>query len=204
MKTTRKPRKAKTGPEMAPAPQRAQAKPSAGPEGASLEAAPAAVRLSGRARWLISAALLFHLGAVAVAALRVPPVSPLGESAAEAVRWYTDVVLVMPGYRFFAPEPDASQMLRVEMVAADGSQHEEIYPDLARQWPRLLYHRHFMLTSRMQTAPLDPLSQALADSYARHLLAREGAQEVRIFRRQHQLPSRDEVLKGTLLTDAGL
>jgi hypothetical protein len=95
-------------------------------------------------------------------------------------------------------------MLRVEIVAPDGSHREEIYPDLARQWPRLLYHRHFMLTSRMQTAPGDQLSQALADSYARHLFAREGAQEVRVFRREHQLPSRDDVLQGTRLTDTGL
>jgi hypothetical protein len=128
----------------------------------------------------------------------------LEDSLARGVQWYTDVVLVSPGYRFFAPEPDASQMLRVEIVASDGSRREEIYPDLSRQWPRLLYHRHFMLTSRMQMAPSDPTSVALADSYARHVFAREDAREVTIFRREHGLPSRDDVLGGMSLTDARL
>ncbi len=214
MKTKRKQRKPNAAPEVAPSPQSAHVEEHDRSANSSREPVavnpiavePAAVPcpLSRRVRCLISVALLFHLGAVFLAALRVPPVSQLAVSAAEGVQWYTNLVLVHPGYRFFAPDPDASQMLRVEIVAADGSQREETYPDLGREWPRLLYHRHFMLTSRMQSAPADFMSQALADSYARHVFAREGAQEVRIFRREHQLPSRDDVLKGKPLTDTSL
>jgi hypothetical protein len=178
---------------------RASTPPAASP---AHTAAPRVPSTSVRA--LISIALLFHLGAGFVAALRVPPVSQLALGTAWAVRWYSDVVLVNPGYRFFAPNPGESHMIRAEIVAADGSRREEIYPDLRRQWPRLLYHRHFMLTSRLADVPADEMSQALVDSYARHLFARDAAREVRIFRRVHLLPTREQVRDGMPLDDTSL
>jgi hypothetical protein len=162
--------------------------------------------LSRRAKLAISLLLLFHVGAVFLAALRIPPASELAVALAQGVRWYTEPLLVNPGYRFFAPDPGPSHMIRAEIVAADGTQHDEIYPDLKRQWPRLLYHRHFMLTSRLEDVPGDPESQGLADSYARHLFARHNtadvrAAEVRIVRRLHLLPQREQVLEGVALSD---
>jgi len=152
----------------------------------------------------ISALVLFHLAAVFVAALRVPPVSELAVRIASAVGWYTDAVLVNPGYRFFAPDPGVSHMMRATIELPGGATVEETYPDLNHQWPRLLYHRHFMLTSRLADAPADPVAQALADSYARHLHARHNARRVRIDRRVHLLPTREQVLGGTPLDHENL
>jgi hypothetical protein len=158
-----------------------------------------------RTRAIISVAILFHLIAVFAAALRVPPVSQLEITTAWAVQWYTDAVLVNPGYRFFAPDPGfSSDMMRVVVTQPDGQQREERYPDLAHEWPRLRYHRHFMLTSRLANDPAAPITRALAESYARHVAIREGAREARVFRVAHAIPRPDEFLTGTNLTDERL
>jgi hypothetical protein len=38
-----------------------------------------------------------------------------------------------------------------------GNREEILYPDLRRQWPRLLYHRHFMLTEFLNEIYQPPL-----------------------------------------------
>jgi hypothetical protein len=162
-------------------------------------------QLSARLRWLISAALLFHLFAVFLAASYVPPgVSELVGRMASGLRWYTDAVLTMPGYRFFAPDPGPADMMRVEIVADDGERRTEEYPDLKRQWPRLLYHRHFMLASRLSRDPGAPITQVYANSYARHIAARDDAREVSIYRLVHLLPTIEQVRSGTSLGDRSL
>ncbi len=199
MKTQRKARKAATQPPAAAA----RAEKLIPQHSSSVDAAPATAdaprALSLRLRLIIGAALLFHLAAVVVAALNVPPVSELVARMAEGVRWHTETLLVMPGYRFFAPDPGPADMMRAEIVSADGQRREEDYPDLKRQWPRLLYHRHFMLTSRLSREPDHPMVQAFAKSYARHIATRESAREVSVFRLVHALPTIEQVRTGAIL-----
>jgi len=50
------------------------------------------------------------------------------------------------GYRFFAPEPGPSHLLLFRIVSSDGEIVEGKFPDRGQHWPRLLYHRWFMLS----------------------------------------------------------
>ena len=50
------------------------------------------------------------------------------------------------GYRFFAPNPGPSHIVRYEVDTADGETVKGQFPDRDKIWPRLLYHRHFMIS----------------------------------------------------------
>ncbi len=101
-------------------------------------------------RFAISAGLLFHLVAVIACPLAVPPRSPLNETIFRGVQWYAEPLFLNHGYRFFAPNPGPSILVRYEIETHDGKTIRGVTPNLETQWPRLLYHRHFMLTSRLQ------------------------------------------------------
>ena len=80
------------------------------------------------------------------------------------------------GYHFFAPEPGDSTLLAYEAHRADGTVVSGRIPnrDIV---PRLLYHRHFMLTEQMKDAPAE-LQNEWVGSYAEHLCQKLGAQRV--------------------------
>jgi len=50
------------------------------------------------------------------------------------------------GYRFFAPNPGDSHLVQYKITKSDGTQVEGTIPDRDTVWPRLLYHRWFMLS----------------------------------------------------------
>ena len=50
------------------------------------------------------------------------------------------------GYRFFAPDPGPSHLLIYKLHHPDGSITDHQFPDTQVNWPRLLYHRWFMLS----------------------------------------------------------
>jgi hypothetical protein len=50
------------------------------------------------------------------------------------------------GYRFFAPNPGDSHLVQYKITNSDGTQVEGQFPDRDTAWPRLLYHRWFMLS----------------------------------------------------------
>jgi len=50
------------------------------------------------------------------------------------------------GYRFFAPNPGQSHLVRYEVDLKSGGQVDGRFPDPEEDWPRLLYHRMFMIS----------------------------------------------------------
>jgi hypothetical protein len=66
--------------------------------------------------------------------------------------------------------------------------------------PRLLYHRHFMLTEQMNTGP-DELQEQWYDSYAQHIGRKYGAKQVSLTRQLHFLPTMQMVRTGVRLND---
>jgi len=50
------------------------------------------------------------------------------------------------GYRFFGPDPGPSHILVYRIVDREGELVERRFPDRDAIWPRLLYHRWFMLS----------------------------------------------------------
>ncbi len=53
------------------------------------------------------------------------------------------------GYRFFAPEPGPTHLVHFTIEKANEDNIEGQFPDRTTEWPRLLYHRWFMLSERL-------------------------------------------------------
>ncbi len=112
---------------------------------------------------------------------------------------YLQVLYLNHGYHFFAPDPSESTLVSFSAERDDGTVVRGTIPN--RQIvPRLLYHRHFMLTEQMNTGP-EELTQQWYDSYAQHIAAKYGAKQVSLTRRLHFLPTMEMVRKGVRLDD---
>ncbi len=154
-------------------------------------------------RRLATVAIVLHLLAVIVPPLSVAPASMLARDAFLVLRPYIDLVYLDHGYRFFAPEPGPSHLIRYELEMADGTSQEGVLPNLDEHWPRLLYHRHFMLTEFVNNlSGMRPeVERAYVRSYARHLMYKSGATRVRLYLRRHQIPEPQQILEGMSPTD---
>jgi hypothetical protein len=165
-------------------------------------------------RW-VSALLLFHLAAVLTPPLAADPASHLASTVYWCLHPYIQAAYLDNSYRFFAPEPSASNLVRYELELKDGTHLGGVFPNLNEHWPRLLYHRHFMLSERVGNGmpmaqdlrPGDPLPeiprvpQAYINSYANHLLAAYDARKVTLYCRRHMLPSPVDIMRGRKLSD---
>lgn len=129
----------------------------------------------------VSVLVLLHLLAVLAEPLRFFSQSPVKFSSEEArllrvtTGRYVDFMYLSHGYSFFAPNPGPSHLLECELVptsnAGDASgaaatsrpvfaganrvvspkSSWRVFPERKSDWPRLLYHRHFMLSEFYQT-----------------------------------------------------
>lgn len=117
--------------------------------------------------WLVLAAIALHSAAVVAEPLRFfsqsdfqagPEFVWLRDRMAPYVEWlYLD-----HGYFFFAPNPGPNHLVGVRVIPATTLARAQplrlatpielerdvdwVFPDRTRQWPRLLYHRYFMLS----------------------------------------------------------
>jgi len=130
---------------------------------------------SRRAKILASVLIAWHVAAVFVGPWSMPGwASQLGASCGWLFHPYTQALALDNGYRFFAPEPGPSHLIRYDI---DGGRVRGEFPSRAEHWPRLWYHRHFMLTefvnllesaSREENSPARKLAEAYAESYPKH------------------------------------
>jgi len=107
-------------------------------------------------RLAISILIMGHLLAVVLPPLSVQTRSPIGQSPSVAtalglIERYSQMVYIDRGYAFFAPDPGPSHLIQAAVTDGNGTRIEQMYPDRDLQWPRLLYHRHFMLSEFMET-----------------------------------------------------
>ena len=170
-------------------------------------------------RMLVSAFLLFHCVALFVAPLASPPPSSgLSRSVEGVIEPYLRATFLKDhGYRFFAPNPPmASHLVRYELLDAEGNVTQEgRFPDLDQHWPRLLYHRHFMISESMfgiTSIPAEPYSDSeeailahqndiqRADAYLEsiggHLSRQHDAPRVKLYMVEHFILSPEESLAG--------
>lgn len=160
---------------------------------------------SAAARIAVSVLLLVHVVALVVGPMAVPPSSIVVTRTWDVYQPYLEAAYLNHGYHFFAPEPGPSHMVRYELELADGATLEGIFPNLQEHWPRLLYHRHFMLSERLASAPPESeWIQRYTESYANHLLKTHDAKSVTLYLRQHAIPFPDQVQEGMKLTDPSL
>jgi hypothetical protein len=172
---------------------------------------------------LISLALVLHLGAVFAIAMAYDPATPLAKDISMAVHPYAELMYLDHGYRFFAPTPSAGHLVRYQLQMPDGTTSTGVFPNLKTQWPRLYYHRFFMLSEKLNRFwdPEEPTADDppeekrfwqesrqmfldVAHGYAMQLLRTTGAKQVTLELVQHDLPSPDDLNRGRPLTDAGL
>jgi hypothetical protein len=150
-------------------------------------------------RLALNAWIVFHVAAIIVAPAAVSPASDLVEAGWGVFQPYLQMLDLNHGYHFFAPEPEDSTLLAFEAERSDGTVVKGRIPnrDIV---PRLLYHRHFMLTEQMKDAPAE-LQQEWVGSYAEHLCRKYGAARVKLTGQIHHLPTMEMVRKGVRLDD---
>lgn len=177
----------------------------------------------------ISLLLLIHLAAIFVGPCAAPAPSSYWAREAESVLtpYLRAAFLKDHGYRFFAPNPGPSHLVRYELINAEGEIiHDGKFPDLAKHWPRLLYHRHFMISESLfnignlpQEGPPEGAPSEVRSSYEQRLRFRNlyldslgkylaqtepQATKVRLYMQEHLIPSPEEVARGLTLDDPSL
>ncbi len=163
--------------------------------------------------WLrvgISVLIVWHFTAVYLAALSVPASSRLVYRIAQEppMQWYLDALYLNQGHSFFAPDVGPGHLIRFELFDQSGRVIEQgEIPNRKEHWPRLRYHRHFMLADQAGIGSdnkeyQDYWQRRYLENYARHLLRiREDVAAARVVRLAHWPIPRDLALQGRKLTD---
>jgi hypothetical protein len=176
--------------------------------------------------------LLVHVTAVFIAPFTFATssgpgsASPFASSVMNALRAYIDAAYLNHGYFFFAPNPGPCHLVRCRLEhGGDREADEWLFPDRQRQWPRLLYHRHFMLSESLNSryVPAEPPPEIrgdegqmaawregrrqyelLRESYREHLCAAHGSERTDLIRVEHRQPTPFEFQEGLRLEDPSL
>jgi hypothetical protein len=150
---------------------------------------------------LVNVWLVYHLAAIILAPWSVPPASRLVQNCWRAVGAYDQLLFLNHGYHYFAPEPGNSTLVAYVLEMPDGSLRTGRIPNGDIR-PRLLYHRHFMLTEYLASDDLSPqLRKELVRSMARELCREHQARRVTLSRVTHRLPTMEFVRAGGALDD---
>ena len=160
-------------------------------------------------RLFASVAILIYLLAVAIPPLAgPPPASELANVILQPFRPLVGAISLSHGYRFFAPNPGPGHSIRWTMLTARGNTLKGVIPDAKTDWPRLLYHRRFMIPEKIAALVPPPLApaeirreatrdwQPFAEDIATHLLVKHEGQEVTLELVEHYLPDTFELKEG--------
>jgi hypothetical protein len=138
-------------------------------------------------RVAISIVIVWHVTAIFLAALSIDGSSPLVMSIAQGrpMQWYLDLLYLNQGHSFFAPNVGPSGVIHYELFDQSGSVIEDgEMPSRKDHWPRLRFHRHFMLADQAPSGDDEYNSKwarPYLEAYARQLLrANPQAQAARV------------------------
>jgi hypothetical protein len=164
----------------------------------------------GPVRAAASLAIAVYLAAVIAPPLAgPPPASLLANQIMQPLRPLVGALYLGHGYRFFAPNPGPGHSIRWTVTMPDGSTRSGSIPDSAGDWPRLLYHRRFMVAEKIAAfvpppdAPAEVRQRAraswlpLVKGVAGNLLRNTGGATVMLESVEHYLPDPSEVMAGT-------
>ena len=157
------------------------------------------------ARVTVSAALLFHFGAVLGGALGVPPSSLLEQSIAEVFTPYHDLVDLGYSYRYYS-DPPSTPVVTATLAFGDVRPNETLrLPGREVVGPRMRHQRQLALANSLfmdvraakeQTG--DSSQSRLARAYARHLcLSRPDCRSVTLHLQHHLIPELEQVREAT-------
>ena len=131
-------------------------------------------------RGIASVIIAVYLAVLIIGPLSNPVASEnLTAPIAKAVAPLHRALFMGHGYRFFAPNPGDSHLVKYKITKSDGTQIEGMFPDRDTIWPRLLYHRWFMLSETVfaehaQTPSPDEFKKLLVEKRARAKLLTAG------------------------------
>ena len=158
--------------------------------------------------------LITLLAAVVVPPLAMPPpASELAGAMMQPLRPLVGALHLGHGYRFFAPDPGPGHSIRWTVRVPDGSERSGSIPDATGDWPRLLYHRRFMISEKIAALVAPPMAPIEVQAAARRewlplvrgvagqLLRTHGGRRVVLELVEHDLPAPDELLGGTTGAD---
>lgn len=170
-------------------------------------------RLPRWAKIVVSALVVVHLIAVVAPPLQLQTYTPGAPAtpvsfAFRTLQPYIDLLYLNHGYAFFAPDPGPSHLVRYRATFVDDRPAiDGVFPDPQEHWPRLLYHRHFMLSEQLHSdyaSPSGPPPEAVAEhafwqdrrdnyvekwtGFERRLQALYGAKGVTLERVEHRQP----------------
>ncbi len=122
-------------------------------------------------RVVVSVLVVLHLAAVIIPPFTLATsspmegtVSPLASRLLVVVRPYVEAAYLWHGYAFFAPNPGPSHLVRYRLTFDDGRPPVvAMFPNRDRHWPRLLYHRHFMLAEQLHADFVPPRFEDLLE-----------------------------------------
>jgi hypothetical protein len=146
--------------------------------------------------------LALHLFSIIIFPASVEPSSPLIQSCSDGVAWYVQTLFLDHGFDFFTPEPGASTLVDYTLEFADGSSKTGRFPNRTI-FPRLFYHRHFMLSEFLGNGPED-LQPLVERAFARNLCRANGAIRVKLTKIEHELASIENIRAGLTLNDPSL
>jgi hypothetical protein len=151
---------------------------------------------------LVNLWLVYHLAGIVIAPWSVPPSSRLVQNAWRCVGPYVQIFFLNHGYHYFAPQPGDSTLVAYALEMPDGRRETGRIPNRGI-WPRLLYHRHFMLTEFLASADgFQPAVKVeLVKAMARELCREHKARRVTLSKVTHRLPSMERIRAGGTLDD---
>src|SRR3954452_3941224 len=145
--------------------------------------------------------VVWHFTGVFLAALSIGITSDLvlhvSQNPHGPMQWYLDALYMNQGHSFFAPDVGPGHLVRYQLYDQSGKEidHGE-FPSRKEHWPRLLYHRYFMLADQAEIPADDKQTRdywqrRYLEGFGRQLLAaHENAQAVRLQRYNHWPPPR--------------
>lgn len=170
-------------------------------------AAPPSQRSGAGRRWwksLVSLWLCYHFAGLIISPASIPPSSDLVRNSWRFFGPYLQLLSMNQGHHFFAPDPGASTLVGFTVEQPGGTTVEGRLPNREIS-PRLLYHRHFMLTESLATYEDDErIHSLLVRALARELCREHGGTAISLSRITHMLPSTEWIRAGERIDDPTL
>ena len=162
----------------------------------------------------VSSFIAVYILAVALPPLAgPPPASELANVVLQPFRPLVGAFSLSHGYRFFAPNPGPGHSISWTLTTDEGTVFKGSLPDANSDWPRLLYHRRFMIPekiSAMIPPPQAPAEirrtatrdlQPFAEDIATRLLTEHNGQTITLKLIEHYLPDTFETREGRVGDD---
>ena len=146
--------------------------------------------LSPTARAIISVAIVMYLLVVLLGPMSNPISSAnFTEPLSRIVSPIHESLFLGHGYRFFGPDPGPSHIVEYKIKLSDDSISEGRFPDREKHWPRLRYHRWFMLSETIYEESIN-----LVDENQHQQMLRDMNAEIENLRLNGELPSMQQLV----------